>query len=106
MIDSSTTAIIGQIQICFFKNTPVREIERPTLDVAHVICAARHVALGREATIGLKFIVVQRRCPSAKISASHSIIPNPRVLLQEVTKHGRTSFNPRHFLGPSFRATI
>ena len=38
MIDSSTTAMIGQIQICFFRNTPVREIERPTLDVAQVMC--------------------------------------------------------------------
>ena len=38
MIDSSTTAMIGQIQICFFRNSPVREIERPTLDLAHVMC--------------------------------------------------------------------
>ncbi len=34
---SSTTARIGQIQICFFRNSPVREIERPTLDLAQVM---------------------------------------------------------------------
>jgi hypothetical protein len=33
--------MIGQIQICFFKKTPVREIERPTLEVAQVMWGER-----------------------------------------------------------------
>jgi hypothetical protein len=36
-IESSTTAMIGQIQICFFRKTPVREMLRPTLEVAQVM---------------------------------------------------------------------
>src|SRR5687768_13757465 len=38
MTDNRTTARIGQIQSCRLINTPARDIDRPTLDLAHVMC--------------------------------------------------------------------
>ena len=38
MTASSTTAMIGQIQSCFFRNSPVRVIDRPTEVWPNVMC--------------------------------------------------------------------
>ena len=39
MAESSTTAMMGQIQSCFFKNKRVRDIDRPTEVWPNVMCA-------------------------------------------------------------------
>jgi hypothetical protein len=41
MIESNTTAMIGQIHICRRKKSPAREIERPTVLVPNVMCGPR-----------------------------------------------------------------
>jgi hypothetical protein len=59
MMVSSPTAMIGQIQSCRFRKTPVRETVRPTLEVAHVMCGdGRRFPLADRRNKVEKFIAV------------------------------------------------
>ena len=99
MTVSNTTAMIGQIQICFRRNTPVRVIVRPTLVLANVMCAppcrfpscdARNQAMGFKFIGALPTLPGQRtRFPptTSIIDAESSRVPLAKSLARSRLRH-------------------